>query len=188
MQWRRCKKHTLFCCSYRSLTFFIGLSIQGDHLSGKPGKVRNFFNSGKSQGKQESQGKSQINHDCAILSVSITNSNVTSKSTHNAHICIEVFKIFPGVTPFAGGWTPTQIPTLSPLRGSTSALRTSAQSLQYLVRPFPTLLQKSGKSRGISFGLESGYNVYYKQMFKMCFKSVLIKIKKYLSTGMWQKF
>ena len=73
---------------------------QGDYFSGKPGKVRNFFKSGKSQGKQAKSGKCQGNHDCAILSASITNSNFTSKSTQNAHICIEVFKIFPrGHTP-----------------------------------------------------------------------------------------
>ena len=72
-------------------------------------------------------------------------------------------KILPGVTPrtpFTGGWTPPQTPPLSLLHCSTLALRASAQSLQYLVRPFPTLLQKSGKSQEISFGLECGHLEY----------------------------
>ena len=37
------------------------------------------------------------------------------------------------------------------------------QSIQYLVHPFPTLLEKSGKSHGISFGLESGHPEYCKK-------------------------
>ena len=100
----------------------------------------NFFKSRESRG----------NHDCAILSESITNSNSTFKCTQNAHICIEVIKIVLGgvtPTPFTGGWTPLQTPPLSPLHGSTSALRAWAQSLQYLVRPFPTLLENQRNVR-----------------------------------------
>ena len=41
-------------------------------------KSGNFFKSEKSQGKQAKSGKSWGNHDCAILSASITNSNFTS--------------------------------------------------------------------------------------------------------------
>ena len=52
-------------------------------------KSGNFFTSGKSQG----------NHDCAILSAFITNSNFPFKSTENAHICLEGFTIFLGVIP-----------------------------------------------------------------------------------------
>ena len=52
--------------------------------------------------------------------------------------------------PFTGGIPPQTAP-LSPLHGSTLALRASAQSLQYLDRPLSIL----EKSQGISFGLES---------------------------------
>ena len=125
-------------------------------------KSENLFKSGKSQEKQAKSGKSQGNHDCAILLAYITNSNNISKSTQNAHICIEVFKNFPGChtpgPPLLRGWTPSQIPPLSPLCGTTLARRASAQSLQYRVCPLPTLLENSGKSQGISFDLESGHH------------------------------
>ena len=73
---------------------------------------------------------------------------------------------FPGVTsPDPHYWgTPPKNPPLSPLHGSISALRASAKSLQYLVHPFPILLEKSGKSQGISFGLESGHLVPYQSL------------------------
>ena len=122
-------------------------------------KSGNYFKSGKSQGKQAKLGKSQGSHDCAILSASTTNSNFTYKNTQNVHIFIDVFKIFPGGhTPDSlyWGWAFSQTTPLSPLRGSTWALCASAHSRQYLVRPFPTLLETSGKSQGISFGLKSG--------------------------------
>ena len=57
-------------------------------------KSGNFFKSGESQEKQTKSGKSHGNHDCAILSASITNSNFTSNNTKNAHICIEFFNKF----------------------------------------------------------------------------------------------
>ena len=118
------------------------------------------------QGKQAKSGKSQGNHDCAILSASITNSNFTSKSTLNAYICIEVFKIVArGHTPDPIYWGMDTSPDPTPLTASQLDLGATrlSSSLSYLVRPFPTLLEKSGKSQGISFGLESGHPVYMPQ-------------------------
>ena len=48
-----------------------------------------------------------------MLSASITNSNFTSKSTQNEHICIAVFQIFPG------GHTPDTWPRSRPLEWAT---------------------------------------------------------------------
>ena len=69
------------------------------------GRVTTFLENLESQriflspGKQAKSGKSQRNHDRAILSAFIINSNFTSKSTLNAHFCIQVFKKFSGITP-----------------------------------------------------------------------------------------
>ena len=106
-------------------------------------KSGNFFKTEKT-GKV---GKVMKTHDCVILSASITNSNFTSKSTQNAHICIEVFKKFPGVTPPGPlYWGMDTSPGPTPLTTSWFDLgaRASAQSLQYVVLPFPTLPEKSG--------------------------------------------
>ena len=123
-------------------------------------KSGNFFKSGKGQGKQAKSGKSQGNHDCAILSASITNSNFTSKSPQNAHICIEVFKIVPGDhTSDSLYWKmdsstdPTPLTTLR-LDFGTARLG-SKPSVSRSSIPDPT--GKVWENRGISFGLVSGH-------------------------------
>ena len=142
-----------------SFPFELVLSLSaGWSLFRKTWKSRGIFLSKGTVGENRQSGKSRGNHDCAVLSASITNSNFTNKSTQNAHICIEVFKICPGPPLLGDGHLPRPHPSHRFVARSGS-LRASAHSLQYLICPFPTLLEKSGKSQGISFGLESGHPV-----------------------------
>ena len=82
--------------------------LLGDQFSGKPGKVREFFfKSGKSQGKQAKSGKIREIMIVPYWQHPLQIQIFTSRSTQNAHICIEVFKIFPRGhprTPFSGEW------------------------------------------------------------------------------------
>ena len=110
-------------------------------------KLGNFLSQGKVRENRQSQGKVRR---IMILSASITNSNFTSESTQNAHICIEFFKnILRGshsASPLLGMDTPDPTPlTASQLDLGTTRLGSkSSVSRSFIPDRTVKVKEKSG--------------------------------------------